>query len=855
MRRSRTREEEEYDSGEYESGEYESGDYESADYETPYPRKSKSAPVFAIGGIALAFLAVILAYYFMIYQPEQKPVPPPPRMTKEKDKGPDLGKVYQRAVDFAEKNPKEYLAVVKCFEDVAEALKGTPYEEKAKARAAAADKKWTELANDALAAATKKSAELAEENNYDAALKAAQEIPEKLLPPVKADVEELTAQLRTAATEKVDAIFRGAEELLEAKSFKEALVALEKAAAITYTGEEGGVAARTEAMRARIVTAEKDLAVAKKREIQDKIDSHLADFDALVSQGKYKEARTKARDAIQGEQEKSIIAVMNSAADLAGVLMARTTARKNAMLDWAGKDVTLNCADDSKKVGSIRKFSEKEIEMQVPFKKGGAIGSIKEVIDVSALAEGELDRLLPPPRSTKPDEWMADAVKALNKGDQDAAKQALGKAAGHPLENHYRSKLGMAPAAAPVPAPEPEPEPEVEKPEEEAEEKPEEAADAPGPKGFSARWGRAEAKGLKKDGSKGELPFVRSNCGVAYDSKRGLCVMYGGDGIRTNDLWAYDGEANTWQLLQEAKNADGISRPPGVPSLRCAIPFTYDPTDDRYLLFLGARGRPPYALWSYDPEGKRWTRKFDSNQEVELISLGYHAKTGKMVGVSGGRTEPLTAYLIDLSGTFLKKTPTVMSGNRATPSFITSGGFVSDGDGKYVMFGGMTGREGEDDMTAVGDTWLLDPETGSCTELKPINSPSPRSGASMCYHAKLGAWVLFGGDGVTKENEGVRLNDTWVYHPGANNWVQAKMPFGGPPSAQRGRRAVWYDAKKEKVVMLISAYGVTPQTWFLDLDELTVEELKKLDEEIAKEKAAAAKDAPKADAPKEDPVP
>jgi hypothetical protein len=140
---------------------------------------------------------------------------------------------------------------------------------------------------------------------------------------------------------------------------------------------------------------------------------------------------------------------------------------------------------------------------------------------------------------------------------------------------------------------------------------------------------------------------------------------------------------------------------------------------------------------------------------------------------------------------------------------------------------------------------MFDPETGSSTELKPLNSPSPRSGASVCYHAAMGVWVLFGGDGVNEENEGVRLNDTWVYHPGANNWRQAKTPVRAPPSSQPGRRAIWYDARREKIVLLIAAYGVISQTWVLDLDELTVEELKKLGEEVAS----------KADTPVEAPAP
>jgi hypothetical protein len=906
MRRSRIRAEEEYDSGEYESGEYESGDYESAEYQAPYPRRSSSAAVLAIGGIALAFLGVFMAYYFLIYKPEQTPLVLPERKggaEVEVEKGPDYEGVYEELERFAVEHADDHAAVIESFEKGTENLKGSPYEEKARSRAEEVLAKWDKLAGEAFGEAKEKSEELFQQGDFDGAVAAMKAIPEKLLPRVEEKMEQGVAALEASAKERVDAVFDAAEDLLAGGDFEKALAMMDKASLVKYAAVAEEIAEKSEAFKNKVAGARQALRDAKERKIKARLDSYLADFDLLLAQGKFKDARSKARDAIEAEKGKgkekadSIVEAMEGAAELAGILLERATAVRNAKADWSGKKVILKTSAGEKK-GTIRKFGDEEIEIEVEFRMQNVVGSRPETIKISDLAAGEVERLLPAPASTRPIEWLADVVTALGRGKTDSAKEALGKAEGHVLSGHYaerievktlgapeaaatkywrdrlaslaaKDELSAADAAAASRALSEFEEahgtsefaktvgtdiaelkekvkkalPVGEAPE--AGEKPEEAGEKPGAapgeagvKGYSALWGRVDPKALKPGGEEGELPFVRANPGVAYDSKRGLSILYGGDGMRINDLWAYDAESNTWRCIQECKeNAAGISRPAGMPSMRNMIPFAYDQATDRYLLFQGKRGRPPYALWAFDPESRLWAKKFDSNQEIELVAMSSTGRSAKLAGIARAEDGTVSAFLFDESGTFTKKTSSLMSGKRHEASFMSPGSFVPDGSGKYLLFGGMVGKGAEDDLAPVGDTWLFDPIAGVSRELQPAKSPTPRSGASVCYHSKLGVWVLFGGDGVAGENTGVRLNDTWVYQPVANTWVQARTPFRSPPGSQPGRRALWYDSKKDECVLLIAAYGAVCQTWRLQLKTLTAKELEKLNAEEAKKEA------------------
>jgi hypothetical protein len=94
-------------------------------------------------------------------------------------------------------------------------------------------------------------------------------------------------------------------------------------------------------------------------------------------------------------------------------------------------------------------------------------------------------------------------------------------------------------------------------------------------------------------------PPPRLGAGSAYDSKRGLVLVFGGSNEQgaLNDLWAWDG--TSWRKLAE-----------GGPEARVFGSMAYDKRRDRLVLFGGRRGAPDDSdlgdTWEWD--GAAWRR-------------------------------------------------------------------------------------------------------------------------------------------------------------------------------------------------------------------------------------------------------
>lgn len=96
-------------------------------------------------------------------------------------------------------------------------------------------------------------------------------------------------------------------------------------------------------------------------------------------------------------------------------------------------------------------------------------------------------------------------------------------------------------------------------------------------------------------------PGPRTSPGAAYDSKRGVTVMFGGvDGSGfLADLWTWTGAE--WRKLADASSAG--------PAPRATAQLAYDPKRDRVVLFGGRNGWPDGDLndtWEWD--GATWRR-------------------------------------------------------------------------------------------------------------------------------------------------------------------------------------------------------------------------------------------------------
>lgn len=101
-----------------------------------------------------------------------------------------------------------------------------------------------------------------------------------------------------------------------------------------------------------------------------------------------------------------------------------------------------------------------------------------------------------------------------------------------------------------------------------------------------ARWTRRDTAG----------PSPRLAPGAAYDSRRGVVILFGGAGADgfLGDTWSWDG--TTWTRLAQAG-----------PSPRAMAAMAYDAARDRIVLFGGRRGYPNGDLgdtWEWD--GGSW---------------------------------------------------------------------------------------------------------------------------------------------------------------------------------------------------------------------------------------------------------
>jgi len=90
-------------------------------------------------------------------------------------------------------------------------------------------------------------------------------------------------------------------------------------------------------------------------------------------------------------------------------------------------------------------------------------------------------------------------------------------------------------------------------------------------------------------------PGLRFQPGYAYDSKRGMLIIFGGggkDGVDKSDTWGWNG--TKWELLAD-----------NGPSARVMGKMAYDKNRDRIILFGGRTGYDDNAdTWEWD--GTRW---------------------------------------------------------------------------------------------------------------------------------------------------------------------------------------------------------------------------------------------------------
>jgi hypothetical protein len=253
--------------------------------------------------------------------------------------------------------------------------------------------------------------------------------------------------------------------------------------------------------------------------------------------------------------------------------------------------------------------------------------------------------------------------------------------------------------------------------------------------------------------------------------------------------------------------AQWVQRAPATPpSARASAAMEFVPANGGLMLFGGSAPLLNNQTWVYD--GTSWTQLsptaspsgrfgaqlvYDSIRNVAVLYGGL---------ASNISIPPPTSETWEWDGaTWTQAAPAANAGPR-----YRYGSCFDSGRGRVVMYGGeSTQLLG----TPNNQTWEYDGTTW--TQITTTGNPGPRERPAMCYHAGVGATVMFGG------YDGVALTDqTWIYIGTTSTWLQLVIP--GPKPSPRNASALVYDSLHNQCVLMggQDVANVLSDTWVFD---------------------------------------
>jgi serine/threonine protein kinase len=266
-------------------------------------------------------------------------------------------------------------------------------------------------------------------------------------------------------------------------------------------------------------------------------------------------------------------------------------------------------------------------------------------------------------------------------------------------------------------------------------------------------------------------PSPRSRHALAFDSSRGVTVLFGGD--NAGETWEWDGQA--W-LLRTAKGP-----PPGS-----SLAMAFDSARHVALLVAGTyMGAQASALWAWD--GESWTELAVGGPPPRSeFAVAFDQRRGALVLFGGVRGAELLGDTWEWDGsTWVQKTP---GGPAPVPRFA-HGMAYDAGRERTILFGG---RYNELDSDA--ETWEWD---GVAWERLATSGPSPRGYHGMAYDTAQRRITLFGG---AQRGGWMYFGDTWAWD--GNTWTL--IASAGPHA--RHVCALAYDDRRQAVVLFGGEY-------------------------------------------------
>lgn len=237
----------------------------------------------------------------------------------------------------------------------------------------------------------------------------------------------------------------------------------------------------------------------------------------------------------------------------------------------------------------------------------------------------------------------------------------------------------------------------------------------------------------------GAGPQARSQHAMAFDSKRGEVLLFGGyvgSSFTYADTWLLDVADGSWRRV----------RPPTAPSGRAGSVLVYDEQLDLYVMFAGAEEPPAPELplaetWLFDPEAETWI-DVTSSVAPELVSEGHPTLFELAMVYDKAAQRAVLLIAGEATWTFDGiKREWIQSDRQGTQGlgadYMVAAAF--DGRlGRTVAYGGAP-------VARVRGTWLFDYTAGNWVEAETPPDPGPIVNHAMAYEPRLGATFLFGG--------------------------------------------------------------------------------------------------------------
>jgi hypothetical protein len=276
---------------------------------------------------------------------------------------------------------------------------------------------------------------------------------------------------------------------------------------------------------------------------------------------------------------------------------------------------------------------------------------------------------------------------------------------------------------------------------------------------------------------------------MAYDSKRGKVVMFGGATAPGNATWEWDGTTGAWELRQQMAGAR--------PSRRFGHAMAYDVARGKVVLYGGIdeTGGSNNEVWEWDGATETWTMKQPGPKPSRWgHAMAYHAGMARIVMFGGSYRHPMLGDgdLFDIweyDGTtdaWVNKTyPLPPSWPRARRGHA----MAYDGARSVtVMYGGEVQALGG----AAADLWEWDSATNLWTDRTPAPLPTGWPGPR--------AWHGLAFDGARTLMFGGSVPSLWEWDGTAwRDLTPAPLAGAWPPPRARAPLA-WDDARKVLVV-------------------------------------------------------